>query len=296
MVPGADRISRDEIRQTISAQLGCAPADVADHDDLIQLGLNSIRMMALAGGWRKGGADITFAERAATPPFDSCYDWLSAEQAGATPAAPPAVPADPVADDEPFPLAPMQHAYWIGRSDEQELGGVAAHLYVEFDGGAIDPRRLERAVADLVAAHPMLRTRFLADGTQQSMPRPGRSVFEVIDLRGEDVAAPESVLAQLRDRKTHQRLSIEDGQVIDIALTLYQDRSRLHLDVDMLAGDAMSYRVLVSDLADAYRGATLPTPGYSYREYCQRAQNNQAARERDRQWWQQRIPEMPGAP
>ena len=108
MVPGADRISRDEIRQTISAQLGCAAADVADHDDLIQLGLNSIRMMALAGGWRKRGAGITFAELAANPTVESWYELLSAEQSGATPAAPPAVPADPVADEERFPLAPMQ--------------------------------------------------------------------------------------------------------------------------------------------------------------------------------------------
>jgi len=65
----------------------------------------------------------------------------------------------------------MQHAYWIGRSDEQELGGVAAHLYVEFDGREIDPGRLQRAVSELVAAHPMLRTRFLR--TAPSRPCPG---------------------------------------------------------------------------------------------------------------------------
>ena len=125
----------------------------------------------------------------------------------------------------------MQHAYWIGRSDEQELGGVAAHLYVEFerdvefDGGNVDPGGLERAVSDLVAAHPMLRTRFLPDGTQQTMPQPGRPVFAVVDLRGQDPGTAESALAELRDRKTHQRLAIEDGQVIDITLTLRDEGS-----------------------------------------------------------------------
>lgn len=48
--------------------------------------------------------------------------------------------------------------------------GVAAHLYVEFGGSGADPDRLQHAVAALVAAHPMLRSRFLADGTQQIMP------------------------------------------------------------------------------------------------------------------------------
>lgn len=297
--PGEEWISKDEIKATIAAQLGCPATDIADHDDLIQLGLNSIRMMSLAGGWRKRGADITFAELAASPTVESWYELLSGDQALAptTPERPQ--PLQPPTDDAPFPLAPMQHAYWIGRSDEQELGGVAAHLYVEFDGAAIDPHRLHRATDAVVAAHPMLRTRFLPDGTQQTMTRPGRPVFGVVDLRDRDADAVQAELAAIRDRKTHQRLAIEDGQVIDVTLTLYRDRARLHLDVDMLAGDAMSYRVLVTELANAYCGATLPMPGYSYQRYLDQrraGRDGNFAHERDRQWWQQRLPEMPGPP
>ncbi len=290
-------ISRDEIRATIAAQLGCPAADVADDDDLIQLGLNSIRMMALAGGWRKRGSGITFAQLAATPTVASWYGLLSADESTDAAEQLAAAPPEPAAEDAPFPLATMQHAYWIGRSDEQELGGVAAHLYVEFDGKAIDPERLDRAASELVAAHPMLRTRFLPDGTQQTMPAPGRPVFAVVDLRGQGSETVESALERLRDRKTHQRLAIEDGQVIDITLTLHDDNcSRLHVDIDMLAGDAMSYRALLSDLAELYRGATLPPLGYSYRRYRTERRADSAARDRDRRWWQRRVPEMPGAP
>jgi mycobactin phenyloxazoline synthetase len=295
------RMSRDEIRATIAAQLGVPVTDITDHGDLIQMGLNSIRMMALAGGWRKRGAKVTFAELAASPTIDSWHGLLSANEIRS--AAEPIVDrptepvAEPVFEDAPFPLAAMQHAYWIGRSDEQELGGVAAHLYVEFDGGAVDPARLERAVSDLVQAHPMLRTRFLPNGTQQTMAVPGRRVFSVVDLRGQTSDMVETALAELRDRKTHQRLDIEHGQVIDVTLTLCSEvRSRLHLDIDMLAGDAMSYRVLVSDLTELYRGAARPTPGYSYRRYRTERQQDSAARERDRSWWRQRLAELPGAP
>ncbi|BBX97156.1 non-ribosomal peptide synthetase [Mycobacterium lacus] len=288
-------ISKEEIRATVAAQLGCPAADITDHDDLIQLGLNSIRMMALSGGWRKRGVDVTFAQLAAAPTVDSWHGLLRGKPTRS--AAEPVTDQPTDSEDSPFPLAAMQHAYWIGRSDEQALGGVAAHLYVEFDGGQLDPVRLERAVSNLVAAHPMLRTQFLADGTQQTMARPGGPVFNVVDLRGQSPAKVKSALVDLRDRKTHQRLAIEDGQVIDITLTLHdEDRGRLHLDVDMLAGDAMSYRVLVSDLAELYRGATLPELGYSYRRYRTEHQEDRAARERDRHWWQQRLPAMPGAP
>ena len=64
----------------------------------------------------------------------------------------------------------------------------------------------------------------------------------------------------------------------------------------MLAGDAMSYRVLVTDLAECVPRRDAADSWLQLSRYRQRAQNNQAARERDRQWWQQRLPEMPGAP
>ncbi len=292
----AERLTGDEIRAAVADQVGCAAADIGDHDDLIQLGLNSIAMMAMAGGWRRRGVAVTFAQLAADPTVAAWRELLGA----AVPATRPQ-PVKPEsaedADSQPFPLAPMQHAYWIGRSAEQELGGVAAHLYVEFDGGAIDPARLERAVADLVAAHPMLRTRFLPDGTQQTLPAPGRDVFAVVDLRGQRTEAVEATLERLRDARTHQRLDIAAGQVIDVTLTRCDDRrSRLHLDVDMLAADAMSYRVLVAELAARYRGAALPAPGYSYRRYRTELRRDEAAREDDRRWWQQRLPGLPGAP
>ena len=292
-------ISRDEIRAAVAAQLGVGTelaAEIADEDDLIQLGLNSMRMMALAGGWRKQGSGITFADLAGSPTIESWHALLGSKEMP-SPTTPEGSEPDPALEATPFPLATMQHAYWIGRFDEQELGGVAAHLYVEFDGGPVDPTRLKDAVSQLVAAHPMLRTRFLPDGTQQTMPNPGRPVFSVVDLRGQSSDAAHTALAELRERKTHQRLAIEDGQVLDVTLTLWdQERSRLHLDIDMLAGDALSYRVLASELAESYHGATLSAPGYSYRRYRTDRQPDPAARERDRDWWRGRLPEMPGAP
>jgi mycobactin phenyloxazoline synthetase len=291
-------ISRDEIRAAVAAQLGSAATEIADADDLIQMGLNSMRMMSLAGGWRKRGSGITFADLAGSPTIERWHAMLGGDEIS-SPATPDDRPAEPdqALEAAPFPLAAMQHAYWIGRSDEQELGGVAAHLYVEFDGGPIDAAHLEAAVSQLVAVHPMLRTRFLPDGTQQTMAESGRRVFGVVDLRGQSPDAVETALTEVRERKTHQRLGIEDGQVVEVTLSLWDEEcSRLHLDIDMLAGDALSYRVLASELAVAYHGVTLSAPGYSYRRYRTERQPDPAAHERDRDWWQQRLPEMPGAP
>lgn len=294
-------LNKDDIRSAIAGQLDCAPTALADDDDLIQAGLNSIAIMAMAGGWRKQGVTITFAELAATPTIAAwaalLADATPATTTGAIPGSADGKPEESADDATPFPLAGMQHAYWIGRSAEQHLGGVAAHLYVEFDGDDIDPHRLERGVADLIAAHPMLRTRFLPDGTQQTLPAPTRPVFHTVDLRDRPADTVEAVLTEMRDRKTHQRLAVEDGEVLDVTLTRYGDnRARLHIDVDMLAADALSYRVLVAELADRYRGAAPAAPGYTYRRYLAERRTDPHTRERDRQWWQRRLADLPGAP
>ncbi|GGN84835.1 non-ribosomal peptide synthetase [Nocardia rhizosphaerihabitans] len=314
--PAGVVIDRAEIRAAIARHLDLAPEDVADATDLIQLGLDSIRTMKLAGGWRKRGIAVNFALLAAHPTVDAWFALLNgadpddlaasaAEAASATASASAVVagvtPGESVIvpdDGTPFALAPMQHAYWIGRSDAQELGGVAAHLYVEFDGAGVDPERLERAVEQLLGRHPMLRTRFLPDGTQQTLDRPGRAVYSVTDLREASAEDAEQRLEELRSARTHQRMAVQDGQVIDIALTRLADgRTRLHLDVDMLAADAMSYRILITDLARLYHGEQLPPQDYTFRQYL--AEHPAGAGEehaRDRAWWQERLPELPGSP
>ncbi|GAB3212944.1 amino acid adenylation domain-containing protein [Nocardia tengchongensis] len=336
-------IARDEIRTAIAGHLDLDPAAIADHDDLIQLGLDSIRTMKLAGSWRKRGLAVNFAQLAAEPTVAAWHLLLGgtehdgaengspaeggadvplahdeasaavnavAEQGDSGASSPTAEWVDvrgaatsadavaPLADDgTPFALAPMQHAYWVGRSDGQELGAVAAHLYVEFDGAGVDPERLGTAVAALVRRHPMLRTRFLPDGTQQTLERPGREVWSVTDLRDADAEAAEGALEELRDKRTHQLMAVQDGQVVDIALTLLPaGRTRLHLDVDMLAADAMSYRILVADLARLYHGEQLPPQDYTFRRYLAEHAAPAPEHAADRDWWQQRLPELPGAP
>lgn len=283
-------LSTEDIRETVARALDVSADSVGDHDDLIALGLDSIRMMKLAGGWRKRGFVVNFAELAAEPSVGAWFHKLTGLEA-----APVSHPerVDASDDAEPFPLAQMQHAFWIGRSESHELGGVAAHLYVEFDGSGIDAQVLETAVAELVHVHPQLRAQFLPNGTQQVLPTPVHPIFSLVDLRDSDDV--EARLEELREEKSHQRLRVEDGEVIDVTLSLLPDgRTRLHLDLDMLAADAMSYRLLMTDLATLYRGGTVAASEYTYRQYL--ASRTNSTRDADRAWWQERLADLPAAP
>jgi mycobactin phenyloxazoline synthetase len=293
----------EDIRAEVADLLGVGVDAVQPTDNLISQGLDSIRMMSLAGRWRRQGIDIDFATLSATPTIEA---WSALVAAGAHAAADelPAEPASGIngadASAEPFPLAPMQHAMWVGRHDDQQFGGVAGHLYVEFDGGSVDPDRLRAAATRLALRHPMLRVRFLPDGTQRvaTADECGDFPVGVEDLRQLDADRVAERLDAIRETKSHQQL---DGAVFELALTLRPgQRSRLHVDLDMQAADAMSYRTLMSDLAALYLGRQLPELGYSYREYRQAVMRDderpQPSREADRQWWAQRIPQLPDPP
>jgi mycobactin phenyloxazoline synthetase len=290
---GVGGTSAQTVRDEVAELLGISADDLDPAADLIASGLDSIRMMSLSGRWRKQGINVGFAALAANPTVGSWMD-LVAEHTGAqvTPQA-DASAVDSLDPDTTFPLAPIQHAMWLGRNGEQELGGVAAHLYVEFDGTGVDPDRLRAAAVKLAARHPMLRVEILPDGTQRISDR--ELPVHVYDLRTLDAAAAERQLEITRDAKSHQLLDVD---MLELSLSLLPDgRTRLHVDMDMQAADAVSYRNFMADLAAFYRGAELPELGYTYRQYrAQLTASTPPPAQQDVQWWAERIPDLPEPP
>lgn len=293
----ASATSSQSVRNEVAQLLGVSPQDLDPQADLIASGLDSIRMMTLSGRWRQQGIEVDFAALAANPTVQAWSELL----AGRSPAGGAhlsglevALPAPNDDAAEPFPLAPIQHAMWVGRDHRQQLGGVAGHLYVEFDGAGVDPERLAKAAAKLAARHPMLRVEILPDGMQRIGDR--ELAVTVIDLRDLDAGSAEARLLAVREAKSHQLL---DNEVLELSLSLLPGgRTRLHVDLDMQAADAVSYRNLMADLAVFYRGGELPALNYTYREYrcAMDAAADTAKLEEDQQWWATRIPELPDPP
>ncbi len=279
------------IRDEVAQLLGVSSDELDPQADLIASGLDSIRMMSLSGRWRRQGIDVGFAALAANPTVAA---WTELVAGAASPVSVEAAPSTAASetDGDTFPLAPIQHALWVGRNDDQQLGGVAAHLYIELDGAGADPARLDAAAAKLAARHPMLRVEILPDGTQRISDR-GLPVT-VYDLRDHDPGDAQQRLDAIRDEKSHQ---IMHGEVLQISLSLLPDgRTRLHVDLDMQAADAVSYRNLMSDLAEFYGGGTLPDLGYTYREYRAALTSSTTETDEDRQWWAERVPHLPEGP
>ncbi|MDP9106067.1 MAG: condensation domain-containing protein, partial [Candidatus Eremiobacteraeota bacterium] len=239
------------IRTAVAAILDEASAAPADDDDLLRFGLDSLRVMTLAGLFRRYGVRLGFAEMLERPTIAAWWALASARlrDAPAQDAADPPAAGD---DDAPFDLSCMQHAYWIGRREGHELG-VGCHYYFEFDGDGVDPRKLDAALAVLVQRHGMLRVRFDDDGRQRIARDAAWHGVTVHDVRAASADAVRQHLDALRARESNRRLDAERGEVLDVQLTLLPGaRTRMHVNIDMLTADALSFRIVLSELAALY--------------------------------------------
>ncbi|NWE47289.1 non-ribosomal peptide synthetase [Pseudomonas gingeri] len=286
----------EQLSQEVAGLLDLGVEDLDPQRSLIEYGLESIKLMRLQTRMAARGIKLPGLGRLLEQPT------LEAWAAQAKPGKPRA-PLASVAKAEPgaaFGLTPVQQAYWIGRQDDQSLGGVGCHLYAEFDGCGVDAQRLEQAMFQLLQRHPMLRARFLASGEQQVLPRSPWAGLVRHDWRDADQATTAQGLHALRERLSHRRLRVEEGEVCDLQLSLWgEGRSRIHLNLDLLVADVLSFEIFLHDLAMFYvgRGEALPTLHTGFADYLKvDEQQRAAALASSRDYWRQRIADLPGGP
>ncbi|MGW1716010.1 amino acid adenylation domain-containing protein [Streptomyces sp. NPDC002156] len=294
-------MSRDQteweavVRRAVAEYVDTTVDEVGPDDSFIGLGLDSLAMMRVAAHWQNQGIEVAFADLAARPTLRGWAEVLHRLTGRGAEQESPRQPVDPA---EPFALTPVQQAYWVGRRDGVEMGGVGCHAYFEFACEDVRPERLDRAVAALMDRHDMLRATFLDDGHQQILPPgrwPGLTMDDLRDLSDNDRALR---LTELRDELSHRRPAVERGEVFGVRLALLPEgRSRLFVDVDLLVADVLSVQIVLSDLASLYADpdTALPGIGTSFPAYLEE-QHSRRDPEKARAYWQQRLPDLPQAP
>jgi yersiniabactin nonribosomal peptide synthetase len=304
MQPTTSELDSHDVRHTVASVLELPVEGIGEDLNLIELGMDSMTMMRLAGQWQQAGVPVRFADLLARPTLAAWRKLVERQDGGVE---------DEARDDRagetdelaPFELTTMQHAYWVGRAPGQRLGGVAAHFYFEFDGAHVDPQRVEAAVRALIARHGMLRVQIRGDGQQQVLQDAGWPGLPVQDLRAMPPDRAEHALTELRRRLSTQEMENGSGQVLDVRLSLLPDAirtggTRLHLDLDMISADALSVQTLFGDLARLYErpDAPLPALDYSFPRYCadHRATRPADRVEADRDYWRARLADLPAAP
>lgn len=166
----------------------------------------------------------------------------------------PSINVHPDLRNLPFPLTDIQQAYWVGRGEGVELGGVSTHYYHEVDCRGLDLQRLTAAWNRVIDRHDMLRAVVLPTGQQQVLEKVAPYEIAVLDLRNQDRETVAAGLAEVRDQLSHLVLPSDQWPLFEIRATLLSEQHfRLHLSFDALMVDARSRNLVLREWSQLYQ-------------------------------------------
>ncbi|MFE9450308.1 amino acid adenylation domain-containing protein [Streptomyces sp. NPDC006739] len=251
----APRSAQEEALAALFADvLGIPAAEVGVDDGFFDLGGDSITSIhlvsrALAAGLRLTPRDV----------FEQRTVAALAAVAADRPATGPGTRQDsPIG---PLPLTPALHRL---RERGGPVGAFSQSVLLVTPVDA-DERRLTAALQAVLDHHDVLRMRLAPDGRTADIAPPG-TVDAATVL--EHFTPPADFTRELG--RSASRLSPEKGRMVR---AVWCDAGpgrpgRLLLTVHHLAVDGVSWHILRSDLAAAWRGETLPERGTSFRHWA----------------------------
>lgn len=266
--------------------------DFEKGDNLIERGLSSIMIMKISNKLRKSGIRISFSKLMEKPTFN---EWEMLIKSAKINDKFISKEAEIVKNKEyvgiKFPLTDVQYAYWVGREDDQVLGGVGCHAYLEIDGKDINVKKLNEAWIKLQKDHPMLRAKFNSDGTQEIMESPYTDEISVYNLENLDNKEIKDSLNKIREKISHRKLKVEKGEVAGLGIALLPEgKTKIFLDIDLLVADVMSLSIMIKELTRNYVGeGEKHSIDYTFKDYIGDNKDNQLQLEEDKDFWKTKI-------
>ncbi|KOY62142.1 peptide/polyketide synthetase [Photorhabdus heterorhabditis] len=292
------------LRQRVATLLRLEqPERLEPQQDLLQFGLDSLLFLELNAvihqqfGFRLT-AGVAYQNMTLKGLNELIGDALPEQPVGSSQ---PKIMIDSSQRHAPFPLTPIQHAYWIGRTQAIDFGGVACHVLFEWDLAldSFDIPRFEKAWNALIQRHGMLRMVVDEDGQQRILPETPWYALSQDDLRTLSNTACEQTLAQRRHTLSYHVPPAEQWPLFEVSVSLLpNEHCRLHMNLDLLQFDVQSFRIMMDDLQLAYRQQPLAPQAFTFRDYVMAEQAQRASKEWRASWayWQEQLPSLPPAP
>ncbi|MBF8743711.1 non-ribosomal peptide synthetase, partial [Pseudomonas guariconensis] len=177
-----------------------------------------------------------------------------------------ALPGDPRALQDLYPLSPMQQGMLFHSLYQQGSGAYINQLRLDLEG--VDPQRLRAAWQETVDAHDSLRSACLWH-LEQPLQRVWRQVavgWQEHDVQG--YADATLRLDALADDARVQGFSLDQAPLLKLQLVqLAPGRHQLIYTHHHLLMDGWSNARVLVEVLERYQGAVVPRPAGQYRDY-----------------------------
>lgn len=274
------------------------------YDSFFELGGHSLLALRLLSSLSENfGADISLSEFLARPTISNVseiLETLKVKKASDADVSYRIIP-EPDKRFEPFALNDLQQAYFVGRSEDFELGNVATHVYFELECSNYRHDCFEAAINKTIERHDMLRCIFEGNGTQRVLESVPKYQVSLCNLEGTDALEIESYLYNVREEMSNKTLRYDKWPLFDVKISMLgNSKAYIHVYYDGLIMDAWSQAILMNEIAALYRHPEkkLKPMDITFRDYVKTEQflKGSTLYEKSKTYWLQRIKEMSPAP
>jgi hypothetical protein len=165
--------------------------------------------------------------------------------------------------DKGFDLTPIQKAYFLGRDNLYELGGISANYYFEIDMDKLDVKKFESIFNQVIHDNEALRGIILKCGRQAVLSNVPWFSIEVKRVNDE---AEQKALRLEWESKIYP---LESWPMFHVGLTTKDNCCyRLHVGFDCILLDAWSVTLMLKQIYKLYENDKIMVPAYTFREYC----------------------------
>jgi amino acid adenylation domain-containing protein len=285
-------VLRDLFRTLSGVDLRQAGADVTFYE----MGFDSLFLtQASQAVTRRFGVDVTFRQLredlTSLGKLATYLDGRAVQPLGIEPRSP--APEAFVPREKRLPLTEAQREMWFASQLGAEMSSAYAESTIVALRGAFDFAALQRSVAQLVARHEALRTRFLPEGVEQVIAATAAADVTLVTQTTVEAAR------RYMEDEIHRPFDLVNGPLLRVRVArVAADEHLLAVAVHHIICDGWSLSILMRELAEFYsaetgsRAATLPVaPQFS--EYLAQPVDEAALARAEKFWLDQFAGEVP---
>ncbi|HVR95945.1 MAG TPA: amino acid adenylation domain-containing protein, partial [Thermoanaerobaculia bacterium] len=200
-------------------------------------------------------------------------------------------------DGQDLPLSFAQQRLWL--IDQLEPGSPAYNIPLAVRlTGTVEPGRVERIFARVVARHEALRTTFeTRDGRPVQVIAPElRPHLPVVDLSQLPAAEREAQALRLARAETRRPFDLQRGPLLRLALVRLDERDHvLLMTMHHIVSDGWSMGVLLREIAAFHGGLSLPDLAVQYADFAvwQRGWLEGEVLASQLEYWQRQLADAP---
>lgn len=201
-----------------------------------------------------------------------------------------------------FDLSDMQKAYAIGRQPQQELGGLGCKSYTEIKMPLLSPEKFERSWHKLIQNHDILQTIISDDLMHQHYEIKTYPKLKVNDYTNLGRDQKNFKYLNKRNELKRMQFSLDKFPLHHFELSMFENYTIIHFVVDMVIGDFMSVHKMIDEIIEIYNDEEIEYEELSFRDVVVfnqeklKTTNEESLYYRDKNYWLDKIKEMPLQP